>query len=79
MQPSLPNIRCPSSSLVGPKPPSQDLCVSGVGCWCVLLPCRELRSLSGASLNLSGYPDTPACVKKGEEVRGPLHSCSTEQ
>lgn len=36
----------------------------------VLLPCRELRSLSGASLNLSSYPDTPACVKKGEEVRG---------
>jgi hypothetical protein len=30
---------------------------------------RELRSLSGASLQLSGYPDVPACVKKGEEVR----------
>jgi hypothetical protein len=30
--------------------------------------CRELRSISGASLQLNAYPDVPACVKKGEEV-----------
>jgi hypothetical protein len=35
-------------------------------CCCVH---RELRAVSGSALNISGWPDVPACVKKGEEVR----------
>jgi hypothetical protein len=33
---------------------------------------RELRAVSGSALNLSAWPDVPACVKKGEEVRRPV-------
>jgi hypothetical protein len=32
---------------------------------------RELRSVSGCSVHLHGFPDVPRCVKKGEEVSFP--------